>query len=258
LSQCKKLSFAGSREVEAAGGYVLVDGSELQGLPREINPERVVEVIDHRLHHKAEIVFPKALLNIEPVGAAATLVAERFKNEGVIPSYAAGILLYGAVHSNTQCLKGAVTSERDVVISSWLEKVIPIPEDLLDGQFDARREEIVADLSAAINRESKTYHHPTGTYVISQIEIKGATKLVECCLESLITYTLQIGMRTMLNLVDISNGKAYLIVPDPALQAVVSRHLAVDFQGMIAESAPAVLRKQILAAMENIPWQFSQ
>ena len=41
-------------------------------MPVVIRPQDVVEVIDHRLSNNAAELFPKAKIQIEPVGAAAT------------------------------------------------------------------------------------------------------------------------------------------------------------------------------------------
>jgi inorganic pyrophosphatase/exopolyphosphatase len=255
LTQCRDVNFANGVTVEAASEYILVDASDLAGLPKEVNPEKVVEVIDHRLHQNAKKVFPNALLQIEPVGAAATLIAERCRNQDVIPSFNSAILLYGAVHSNTQCLLGSVTTARDHEISGWLESIVSIPEDLLDGQFAARRESIIKNISAAILKESKQYVHASGDYEITQLEFKGASEFLENNLDLLINSILEVGPRTMLNLVDVATGRSFLIVPDPSLRAVVSHSFGKEFVGVTAESRPANLRKQIVAAMDGIAWQ---
>jgi inorganic pyrophosphatase/exopolyphosphatase len=254
LTQCVDVKFADKTTVETASEYILVDASGLESLPKEVNTEQVVEVIDHRLHHDAKKTFPNAALQIEPVGAAATLIAERCRNQDVIPSFDSGILLYGAVHSNTQCLQGSVTTGRDREISAWLESVVSIPRDLLDGQFAARRENIMTNIPAAILRECKEYAHASGDYAIAQLEFKGAGEVLENDLNSLIGYVLEVGPRTMLNLVDVATGRSYLIVPDTSLRTSVSACANLDFVGVIAESSPVILRKQIVAAMKGIPW----
>jgi manganese-dependent inorganic pyrophosphatase len=219
-----------------------------------VDPKKVIEVIDHRLHRKARTAYPNAELAIEAVGAAATLIAERFRIHEVSPSSEAGMLLYGAIHSNTQCLRGSVTSHRDIEASKWLEDVAFIPDSLLEGQFAARKEEIMSDLAAAIVRESKRYEHESGPYVIAQLEFSGAGQLINGRLTDLTDYSRRLGARTMLNLVDIATGKSYLLVPNGDLRLTVSKLTGLNFKDLIAESNAVVLRKQILAGMEGIPW----
>ena len=255
LSRCAGLRLAKLIEVVRAIDYVYVDGSSRKGLPPLIDPTKVVEVIDHRLHHKAAIDFPNAVLHIEQVGAAATLITERFRQFAVIPSRDSCILLYGAIHSNTQCLRGSVTSDRDRAASSWLETVCNMPIDLLDGQFSARREEILRDLAAAIKREQKEYEHETGEYAIAQLEFKGAGKLVQGGVHRCVTDVIVLKPRTMLNLVDVEDGSSHLIVPDPALRGLVAEHTGLKFSGPVARSRPAILRKQIVAAIEGLRWR---
>lgn len=82
-------------------GFVLVDMSALPGLPDFVDPASVVEVIDHRLHGDPTQSYPNARVQVEPVGAAATLVYERFEAAGVVPSARSALLLQAAIHSNT-------------------------------------------------------------------------------------------------------------------------------------------------------------
>lgn len=252
LSRCRYVKFADETTVERALEYVLVDASDLLGLPKTINPLKVIEVVDHRLHHKANLVFPNAAVHIEPVGAAATLIAEKFWNYQVEPCFNSAILLYAAIHSNTQCLRGSVTTTRDGEMSDWLRSVVSIPEDLLEGQFNARKKAILNDISAAIQRESKTYTDESGDYTVSQLEFKGAGEILAHNLNLLIDYVLRVGPRTMLNLVDVASGRSYLLVPDAGLRAMISARIGANFVGVSARSDPAILRKQIVAGIQGV------
>jgi manganese-dependent inorganic pyrophosphatase len=119
--------------------YVLVDSSDLNGIPASIRPDWIIEVIDHRFYTNPKQLFPKAKLEIEPVGAAATLIAEKFIRSFTPMSQASACLLYGAVHSNTLKLKGDLTTGRDVAAVGWLEKTGLILPDLLRRQFEHRK-----------------------------------------------------------------------------------------------------------------------
>jgi len=87
-----------------ARGYeniYLMDVSELHMLEGRVPAEKVVEIVDHRkVNDLAK--FPNAKAQVELVGAAATLVAERFKKAGFAPSKSTAALLYGAIVSNTR------------------------------------------------------------------------------------------------------------------------------------------------------------
>jgi nanoRNase/pAp phosphatase (c-di-AMP/oligoRNAs hydrolase) len=223
-------------------GVVLVDMSTLHGLPAFVDSAAVVEVIDHRLYRDASTEFPNAHIQLEAVGAAATLIFERFIGGGVNPSNASAILLQAGIHSNTQCLKGSITTLRDVEAANHLQELHPLPEGLLSGQFQARRQEILADLNAALMRESKTFDHADGSFIISQLECPGALDMAADC-----TALMELlGRRTMVNLVDPTVPASILMVTDPELQAWVCKAIRLPFEGLIARPGEPLLRKQIV------------
>lgn len=226
---------------------VLVDASDLRGMPDSIDPLRVVEVIDHRLHHRAAELFPNAVLCIEPVGAAATLVAERFHRHALIPSPRSAQLLQAAILSNTQLLRGSVTTDRDRAALQALAAVSPLPDEFVASQLDARRRAILADLGLAIVRERKDFDHRDGAYILSQLEFPGARDHAAACLSLVV----ELGSRAMLNLVDVEAGTSALIVPDSELRAWVAEHTGLCFTGALAACPQILLRKQIVARLEG-------
>ena len=68
-------------KLSAQDQIILVDASEVKAIPA-VPPSQVIEIIDHRKIHEAD-KFSNAKVQIELVGAAATLVAERFYKEKV-------------------------------------------------------------------------------------------------------------------------------------------------------------------------------
>ncbi len=229
-------------EPQLGSAIALVDASDLRGLPVSLDPERVVEVIDHRLHQRAAELFPNAKIQIEAVGAAATLVWERFHVGGHIPTATSAQLLQAAIVSNTQNLRGSVTTERDRAALVALREIAPLPDEFIAGQFDARRRAILADLAASIWRERKDFDHPDGTYSLSQLEFPGARHFVDACFASVGA----LGSRAMLNLVDVEIAVSWLLVPDAACRAWVERRAGLVFSGSAAESPGVLLRKQIV------------
>lgn len=225
---------------------VLVDASDRRGLPDALDPLAVVEVIDHRQHHRADELFPNAVICIEPVGAAATLVAERFQFHDITPSETAARLLQAAIFSNTQALRGSVTTLRDQTAVAALRTVAPLDEDFIAEQFHARGQAILADLAGAIASERKDFDHPDGAYILSQLEFPGArhylldaAPLISVC-----------GARAMLNLVDVEVADSWLLVPDPVFRAWVGEYAGLQFQGNSARCPGILLRKQIVARLQ--------
>ena len=262
------------------GGLVLVDASDVLGLPSRVDPAGVIEDIDHRLHHRAASLFPNARLQIEPVGAAATLVFERFGAAGLRPTHTSSVLLLAAIHSNTQQLQGSVTTARDVEAARQLAAMSELPTGLIEGQLAAdhrlarrppvaseadvargqgpgdrvaegqlaaRGEEIRDDLDGAIRREVKRFEHEEGAYLFSQIECAGAESLVTMALPAL----LSLGPRAMLNLVDPARPSSALLVPDASFRAWIAAKTGLAFDGVEARSQTVLLRKQIVARIEG-------
>ena len=64
-------------EISKYDNFILVDMSEPKGLPELLELDKVLEVIDHRMFPDYR-AFPNAKFRVEPVGAAATQVAEFF------------------------------------------------------------------------------------------------------------------------------------------------------------------------------------
>jgi len=63
--------------VDTWGEFVLVDASSTKGMPKVVKAENVIEIIDHRTS-EVEKEFPNAKIQNELIGAAATIVVERF------------------------------------------------------------------------------------------------------------------------------------------------------------------------------------
>lgn len=227
------------------GAVVLVDASDTRGLPSWVDPDAVVAVIDHRLHHAAHTLFRNASVQIEAVGAAATLVSERWRAHDRPPSPTSAQLLQAAILSNTQGLRGSVTTRRDRDALAWLSDIAPLPADLVTGQLAARTDEVLQDLAGALVRESKTFHHGDVPFVVSQIEVlKGESFVAE-----VVRIATELGPRAMVNVVDVETARSTVVVPDPAFREWVRSTLSIDFRGATARLEPAVLRKQLVARL---------
>jgi manganese-dependent inorganic pyrophosphatase len=228
-----------------ADAYVLVDASDTRGLPLCVDATLVVSVIDHRLHHDAHRLFPNAAVQIEAVGAAATLVAERWRASDATPSPTAALLLQAAILSNTQGLRGSVTTPRDTEALHWLASVAPIPAALATGQVRARTTEVFQDLAGALARESKTFEWEGQPFVFSQIEVQST----ESTVDEVANAAHQLGPRAMVNVVDVDAASSTLVVVEPSFRDRVRVTLAIQFQGVAAHFNPAVLRKQLVARL---------
>ena len=106
-------------EIEEDANIVLVDTNNPKMVPF-INENKIIEIIDH---HKLRFGLPEyTTYEIEEIGAAATLVADRFRQNNIPISRNSAILLYYGIMSNSFALKSSNTSQRDIEVAKWLEE----------------------------------------------------------------------------------------------------------------------------------------
>lgn len=117
-----KLNGIKAEDISNLSEFVLVDCNGLGYLYNKIKPDNIVEVIDHHsLSDSLASYTHMQRCQIDRIGAAATIVTERFKNSGVIPSRESAILLFYAIISNSINLKATITKQRDIDACKWLE-----------------------------------------------------------------------------------------------------------------------------------------
>ncbi len=153
---------------------VLVDHAEQAQSVPGIDQAEIVEILDHHHIGSIETRLP-VRATFDPVGSTATLVIERFRQNGLEPSRPTAIMLLGAILSDTVILNSATTTERDRDVVAYLERVVAVDAHALGREmFEATSD--VSKLSAEqiISRDAKQYQVTGGnTICIAQIEVVG-------------------------------------------------------------------------------------
>src|SRR3954469_19987578 len=91
---------------------VLVDHAEQAQSVPGVEEAEIVEILDH--HHIGSIETRVPVrATFDPVGSTATLVIERFRQNGMEPSRPTATVLLGAILSDTVILNSPTTTERD-------------------------------------------------------------------------------------------------------------------------------------------------
>jgi inorganic pyrophosphatase/exopolyphosphatase len=230
---------------------ILVDTSTVTDQDPRLPIDRVVEIIDHRQLHEGD-KFPKAKLQIELVGSAATLVVERFQRAGLTPSRDAAHLLYGAIASNTVNFKANVTTERDHQAAAWLRSLYPVPDDFIAVMFRAKssleggalQDTLVGDFS---------FREVGGQHIgIGQLEIVNAKELVEARYDELIMClthlreTHPMVQRFFISVIDVVEGYNIFVAPDKEVQTALTDVLGVVFDERgIGYRKGIIMRKEI-------------
>jgi manganese-dependent inorganic pyrophosphatase len=158
---------------------ILVDHAEQAQSVAGIEQAEIVEILDHHHIGSIETRVP-VTATFDPVGSTATLVVERFRQNGLEPSRATAVMLLGAILSDTVILNSPTTTERDHAVIEYLERVLAVEAP----EFGRKMFEATADVSQVkaeeiVLRDAKEYQVSGGqTICIAQVEVVG-TGLLE-------------------------------------------------------------------------------
>ncbi|MGC9102051.1 MAG: putative manganese-dependent inorganic diphosphatase [Desulfurella sp.] len=98
---------------------ILIDHSDSVNAPEGIFESEVLEIIDH--HRLGDIKTPNLTrYRIEPFGATATIIADEFFKNNVIPEKKIALLLASGIIVNTLFLQPDKTCDYDLKMLQWL------------------------------------------------------------------------------------------------------------------------------------------
>lgn len=234
---------------------VLVDASDLIGVEGKITPEKVIEIIDHRKVHEA-YKFPNAKAQIELVGSACTLVAERFIQNNIEMSKSSAILLCGAIISNTLNFKGSVTTDRDREAFKYLNKIAQLPEDFWKELFVAKSDLSGDKLEERIRGDFAWFEMGNKTLGIAQLEIIGADKLIAERVNDIVTVLEKIKSEMKLdyifqNTIELEKTKNIFVTSDNQTKPLLEKVLNIKFSNSVAERPNLIMRKQIVPLLKE-------
>jgi manganese-dependent inorganic pyrophosphatase len=152
---------------------ILLDASEPIHFENHLTLEQVIEVIDHRKVNEAA-KFTNAKIQIEMVGAAATLVAEKFLQQSITPSTKSAQILQAAIISNTQNFQATTTTDRDNTIVKWLANIAPLPADFTHEMFAAKSDFSANKLQTTMDTETGIFEIAGQRLGLVQLEMVGS------------------------------------------------------------------------------------
>ncbi len=229
--------------------FILVDASSMKGMPIVVKPELVQEIIDHRVSEPKK-EFPNAIIQNELVGAAATLIVERFIKLNLLPEYKNAKLLYGAIFHNTLNFITSNSTKRDKVAVEFLETNFGFSQTLINNMFDYSSKEIINNLHDSIISDAKQF----GEFNFYQLAM---SDIVPESLELSLSRTIMQEdimhpcQWSILNIVDVNKKLSYLYVSSIIGQKIVSKNLDCNFIKNWA-IVPATLRKEIIPKFSKI------
>lgn len=233
---------------------ILVDASDLNGLEGKIAPEKVIEIIDHRKINEAD-KFPNAKVQIELVGSASTLIAEKFIQNNINISKESATLLCGAIISNTLNFKGGVTTERDKKAVEYLNKIALLPNNFWKELFGAKSDLLGDKLKERIEGDFAWFVLGDKKVGIAQIEIIGVENLIKERGEEIIQILEKIKAEMNLdfifqNTIELEDCKNFFVA-DNQTQSLLEKVLNIKFDGFVAEKPNLIMRKQIVPLLKE-------
>jgi manganese-dependent inorganic pyrophosphatase len=153
---------------------LLVDHAEQAQSVVGVESAEIVEILDHHHIGSIETKVP-VTATFDPVGSTATLVIERFRQNGMEPTRSTALALLGAVMSDTVILNSPTTTERDHAAVAYLERVLAIDAtDFGRRMFESTSDVSEVDAIEIVQRDAKEYAVGDGqSLVIAQIETVG-------------------------------------------------------------------------------------
>jgi manganese-dependent inorganic pyrophosphatase len=153
---------------------LLVDHAEQGQSVIGVEHAEIVEILDHHHIGSIETRIP-VRATFDPVGSTATLVIERFRQNGMEPSRPAAIMLLGAIVSDTVILNSPTTTDRDRAVIAYLEQVLALDATAFGREMFETTSDLTRVPAAEIaGRDAKEYDAGGGhTIRIAQVETVG-------------------------------------------------------------------------------------
>ena len=226
-----------------------------KGISSSIHTDQVVEIIDHRKINQANM-FPNAKVQVELVGSAATLIAEKYFNQHIPISEESAILLYSAIISNTINFQANVTTERDKKMANWLNSKLDLPHDYIHSMF--------ADKSILNEPLREVFEHDFATFTFSnkhigimQLEIINVDEFINSKLEEIKKVLSEMKDEKkleyiFLTAIDLEKATNTFLIIDLETQKLLEKALEVTFQRDIAHKSGIMMRKTITPLVKHV------
>ncbi|PKA72925.1 inorganic pyrophosphatase/manganese-dependent inorganic pyrophosphatase [Pseudomonas baetica] len=241
---------------QANDGFVLVDVSDHHHFDPLVVLDQVVEVIDH--HPGFEQYWAERLgcaADIRPIGAAATLVFQRWQTAGLLSrmSEQSAALLATAILDNTLNFTGQMTTELDVRAYDLLAQRASLAANWPERYFLECQAAIEADLQAALAADLKRFKPDSNLpQVFAQMTVWDADGLLHNHCNEICGWMAGQGDDWLLNVISIRDGKSCLLAEPEASQQTLNRLLPLQWQAAMAVVKPSMLRKELLMLGLNL------
>lgn len=245
----------GSEINESVEEIILVDACEIKGISKEIDPQKVIEVIDHRAVNQAKEEFPNAKIQIELVGSCATLITEKFVESGIEPTRKSATLLYLAICSNTINFKNNITTDRDIKAASYLQSLYNIDEKLVLEMF-AHQSNLSGTIREIFERDKWSNYIAGKNFSVFQFEIVGVDEYIKKNFDEIVRSLQEVQSEenfdfVFATFVDLEKARNTFIVPTNEVGKLIGEIIGVKFSNKIAHYPKIIMRKEIMPKIKT-------
>lgn len=251
-----QIKLEGEKTITEGQEVVIVDTNNMEEVINFINPDNVVEIIDHHTRSKSSEKCKKAIIQIESLGAAATLIAEKFKESNIPISREAAILLYYGIISNSINLKASITGQKDVDTANWLEGQCPeITKEKIEEIFTLKSKVEDKDLRQEMEAEV-VFAYKGRTMTIAQLEIANIEEFLREKEPKIVEILEQIKQEKgidyiFINCVDILNGFNIILTVDDETAELLKKELGYSLEDGRYKFDKIIQRKDLFKAIRE-------
>ncbi|MRS12717.1 MAG: putative manganese-dependent inorganic diphosphatase [Actinobacteria bacterium] len=158
---------------------ILLDHNEMSQSAPGAEEAAVVEIVDHHRIGDVQSAGPILFLNL-PVGSTATIVAERYRDLGVVPPNSMAGILLSAVLTDTVLLKSPTTTPLDRTVADRLADQLGL--DAVEfglEMFRARSERVAFSAVDSVSRDLKEYRMGDHAVGVAQVETVDSAEYLE-------------------------------------------------------------------------------
>jgi len=243
----RKLAGFDTYELRGDEDFVVFDVSNPEFLDETVDKGRIIELVDHHAGFEGCWGDVK-LVQIEKIGAVATVVFERYREAGMLERLRPGLakLLMAAILDNTLNFKAKTVTERDKEAYMELMKIAGEDEGFAERYFLECQAEVERDLVTAIKNDTKI--EKVGSVfpgVIGQLLCWDGEKFLTRA-EEISAVLSGIDVRWIMNLISLKDGRSYVLVSDGGAAEEVLRLFDGVQEGDVVVLPEVWLRKEIL------------
>lgn len=243
----------GVKEIKDNQDVIIMDTNNVDEF-KFVNPKNVIEIIDHHSKNSSSELCTRANIHIETLGAVATIIAEKFRDNNINISRESAILLYYGIISNSINLKASITSSRDIEITKWLEKQC---EEISKGKIKTIFEQKSQIEDNDLRKEMETEivsKYKDKLITIAQLEVANIEKFLKSKKEKILEILKEVKYEKELdyifiNCVDILNGFNILLTIDTQTEEMLKNEFGFEFNNGFCRLDRIIQRKELFKVL---------